>query len=215
MTGAAILGVAVTYSVFGFLMDLLGWPSAFVAAGCATLLLTFAWWAWTGDRLPSERESLAPTHAVVSEGLAGLAPLLRNRSLILLTISYATVSYFQYLFIYWMQYYFDEVLKLGKADGRLYAMIPTLAMAFGMMAGGWMADRARARFRGRLGRVVAPALAMLASALFLALGVLEDRPIWIVGCFTLAMGALGASESPFWVAGVALGGRRGGCRPPC
>ncbi|APW58825.1 MFS transporter [Paludisphaera borealis] len=210
VTGAALLGIAVTYTVFGFLMDLVGWPSAFVAAGVATLLLTLAWWAWAGDRSLIDDEEPTPIPAGGSEGRAAFVALLRNRSLVFLTISYATVSYFQYLFFYWMQYYFDVILKLGKADGRLFTMIPTLAMAFGMMAGGWLADRVQARFPGRIGRIAAPAFAMLASAILLAMGVLGDRPVWVVACFTLAMGALGASESPFWVTSVELGGRRGG-----
>jgi MFS family permease len=209
-TGAALLGIASTYTVFGFLMDLLGWPFAFVAAGAATLLLTLAWWAWVGDHTVIDDEHPAPIPAGGAEGRAAFIALLRNRSLILLTISYATVSYFQYLFFYWMQYYFDVILKLGKADSRFYAMIPTLAMAVGMMAGGWLADFVQSRFPGRAGRVAAPAMAMLASAVFLALGLLGDRPLWVLACFTLAMGALGASESSFWVTGVELGRRRGG-----
>lgn len=210
VTGAALLGIAYTYLVFGFLMDLLGWPFAFVAAGVATLLLTLAWWIWVGDPPRLEGGSPAPILAGGPEGRAAFLALLHNRSLILLTISYATLSYFQYLFFYWMQYYFDVVLKLGKADGRFFAMIPTLAMAFGMMAGGWLTDFVQSRFPNRAGRVAAPAAAMLASAVLLALGLLGDTPIWVVGCFTLAMGALGASESPFWVMSVELGRRRGG-----
>jgi MFS family permease len=109
-----------------------------------------------------------------------------------------------------MQYYFDKVLHLGKSESRLYTMIPTLAMAAGMAAGGWLADRAEAKHPGRLGRIVVPGLGMLASAVFLALGIVGDGALWVVGFFALAMGALGASESPFWVTSVELGRRRGG-----
>jgi dipeptide/tripeptide permease len=51
---------------------------------------------------------------------------------------------------------------------------------------------------------------MMASAVLLGLGILDNRLAWVVVCFTLAMGALGACEAPFWVTGVELGGRRGG-----
>ena len=39
--------------------------------------------------------------------------LLRNRSLLLLTVSYSAVGYFEYVFFYWMGYYFENVVKLN------------------------------------------------------------------------------------------------------
>ena len=51
---------------------------------------------------------------------------------------------------------------------------------------------------------------MIGSAVFLLAGIFFGPPWWVVTCFALAMGALGASESPFWVAGVEIGGKRGG-----
>src|SRR5262249_9812931 len=37
--------------------------------------------------------------------------LLRNRSLVLITLSYGAIGYFEYLFFYWMTYYFSKVLQ--------------------------------------------------------------------------------------------------------
>ena len=66
--------------------------------------------------------------------------LLGNRSLVLLTLSYSAVGYFQYLFFYWLEYYFKSILKLDTDTSRLYATIPMLSMAAGMFLGGWVAD---------------------------------------------------------------------------
>lgn len=137
--------------------------------------------------------------------------LFAKPSLIILTISYAAYSYFQYLFFYWMQYYFDKVLNLGKDDGRLYATLPLIAMAVGMIVGGPLADYFETRWGARRGRALVPMIGMLASSVLLVAGILEGQPVWaVVTCFSLAMGTLGASEAPFWVTGVQLGGRRGG-----
>ncbi|MHC5539018.1 MFS transporter [Singulisphaera rosea] len=236
VTGAAVAGVASTYFAFGFLMDLVGWPNAFLVAGLTTFLLAAVWTLYATD-LPGEHRSTnsrelaliegdEPAGAIIAEapsrppfgpddpdeqgGRSSLIAMLGNRSLILLTLSYATASYFQYLFFYWMQYYFDTVMKLGKADGRLYATITTVAMAVGMMCGGWPADRARIRFGPRRGRAVVPMGGMLASALFLILGISSSHLFWVVTCFTLAMAALGTCESSFWVTGVEIGRKRGG-----
>ena len=67
-----------------------------------------------------------------------LAIIRRHRDMLLLMLSYAALSYFQYMLFYWIQYYFDKVLNLGKMDGRLYATIPLIAMAIGMTSGGWL-----------------------------------------------------------------------------
>jgi MFS family permease len=213
VTAAALLGIAASYPVFGWLMDAVGWPKAFFAMGVVTLAMTAAWWAWTDDRRPHEdRPSPAESLDVVEspQTREAFVALLRNRSLILLMLSYAMLSYFQYLFFYWMQHYLDVVLKLGKSDARLYTMIPTLAMAVGMAVGGWLLDRAEARYPGRVGRIIVPGLGMLASGVFLALGIVGDGVFWVVGFFSLALAALGASEASFWVTGVELGRSRGG-----
>jgi MFS family permease len=136
--------------------------------------------------------------------------LLCNRSLLLLTISYAAVGYFEYLFFYWIDYYFDKVLELGKEEARLCATIPNLAMAVGMALGGWLADRAQKRFGDRRGRAVVPVGGMVASALLLGLGITSVQPTWVVIWFALAMTAVGACEAAFWVTGIELGRRQGG-----
>ena len=71
-----------------------------------------------------------------------LLKLLANGSLLCLTLSYALVGYFQYLFFYWAQYYFEGELKYPKEIGRRNASLLTLAMGVGMIGGGWLADRA-------------------------------------------------------------------------
>jgi sugar phosphate permease len=225
VTAAAVVGVALTYYVFGLLMDLVGWPSAFLVSGVATLLLALVWAIYAADH-PREHPGVneaerrlvevhGPAQAVSDtpadpDPQPGFAALLRNGSLVVLTVSYAMYSYFQYLFFYWMQYYFEEVMKLGTHESRLYAMLPNLAMAVGMTAGGWLADRARSRFGRRRGRAVVPFCGMAASAVLLVLGILRPEPVWVVTCFTLALGALGTSEAPFWVTGIELGRQRGG-----
>ncbi|MSR57394.1 MAG: MFS transporter [Planctomycetaceae bacterium] len=249
VTAAAVIGIASTYFIFGILSDYLGWPSAFLVGGVATLMLTIVWSAYGTDHPGQHRGVNAAERALIEAGDPScpvnlqddsnengtgsslgrqphehVAPrsdtarglygpifwMLRNRSLVLLSISYATVSYFQYLFFYWMQHYFDKVLELGKTDGRLYATIVTLAMAAGMLCGGWIADRMQSRFGVRRGRAIAPVCGMIASALLLIMGIFGSQPVWVVTCFALAMYALGASEASFWLTGIELGRERGG-----
>jgi MFS family permease len=220
VNGAALVGIASTYTVFGELMDLIGWPLAFVASGLVTGIVAAIWLVSTPNDgaqhrcvNPAGRKTVGNDIEHESDWLsasAGIGVLFTNRSLILLTISYAAVGYFQYLFFYWIQYYFDEILHLGKDKGRLYATICSLAMAAGMFLGGWLADRIHRRMPTKLGRALVPMLGMIAGAVFTVLGLVADEPIWSEFCFALAMAAVGAAEGPFWVTAIELGGRRGG-----
>jgi MFS family permease len=136
--------------------------------------------------------------------------LLRNRSLVYLTLSYAAVGYFEYLFFFWMDYYFKDKLHLPDVQRRLYSGTVFLAMGLGMAAGGWVMDGLVRRYGLRQGRAMVPVVGLLAGAAFLALGIVVRQPEWIVACFSVALGAVGAVEAPTWTTAVELGGRRGG-----
>ncbi len=220
VTFAAVLGMASAWPLFGALMDGLGWPGAFLVVAGALIVLT-ALWGLVGRDDPERhpfvneaerrliRGSLIPDS---SETLPTreLSPPLWSRSLLLLTMSYAAVGYFQYLFFYWIEYYFKDVMHLSLAQSRTNTTLLILALGLGMPVGGWLADRAQRRHRGRLGWGLVPGIAMALSAGALFLGLAAREPIWIVVLLALAMFALGASESSFWQAAVELGGRRGG-----
>ncbi len=212
VTGAALLGVASTYFGFGELVDRFGWPRAFMIAGAVTAVLGWVWSRYAVERADACEGHAAADAIDLHEQLASPAQsfLRRSKNLLLLTASYATVGYFQYLFFYWMHYYFETVLKLGADESRLYAAVPPLAMAVGMPLGGWLSDRFQSNYHRRAGRVWLPAAAMIASATLLILGVRATEPFWIVGWLSLSLGALGMAEGPFWVAAVEVGGRRGG-----
>lgn len=234
-TGAALLGIASTYYGFGFLIDRFDWPTAFLLAAAATIVVACVWTWYAKDR-PAEHPSVnaaelslingpyaaepadtelatvaaSPSSAASSRGAGSTLALLADRNLLLLTTSYAAVGYFEYLFFYWMQFYFDDVLGLGKDLGRFYATIPTLAMAVGMFLGGGLADRLELAWGRRRGRAFVPVAGMIGSAVLCVLGTMSRNPLWVVTCFALAMAAVGASEGPFWTTAVEIGGRRGG-----
>ncbi len=214
VNGAALLGIACTYKIFGTLIAWFDWPNAFLITAACTALLTTLWLFCSADRPVSDRGIPMSQSETSSERTRGAVPawtsLLKNRSLILLAISYAAVGYFQYLFFYWMHYYFDEVLHLGKSASQYYAGIPPLAMAVGMPFGGWLSDRLQLVLGYRRGRAIVPIMGMILGALLLGLGIIAKQPLWIVAWFSLALGVVGACEGSFWSTAVELGGRRGG-----
>ncbi len=215
---AALVGIAFCFPIFGGLLDHIPWPTAFLIAGVVTAQFGLLW-TWYATDQPSQHSGVnAAELAVISADAApvtespdagGWRALLKNRNLVLITLSYAAIGYFEYLFYFWMHYYFDEVLKLPKDESRMYSLIQSLAMAGGMFAGGWLADRMSRRWGRVRGRATVVVAGMLWGAVLLGAGLLAKQPEWIVLWFALAMAAVGSTEGPFWATALELGGRRG------
>jgi len=219
VTGAALLGVAATYVVFGWLIDHVGWPWAFVVAAAATFGLGVSWLLSTQKNLalqggvPEVSTAARAVSRSVQEEIEGHTPLEwlgRHKNLILLTLSYAAVGYFQYLFFYWIHYYFETVLQLGSDASRKYATYPALAMAVAMPLGGWFSDLLQGHYGRRVARTYLAIASMGLSATLLMLGTMVTETMWIVTLLSLALGILGLAEGPFWVTAVEVGGRAGG-----
>jgi ACS family D-galactonate transporter-like MFS transporter len=220
ITASALVGIAFAYPVFGRLMDQVGWPSAFAIAGTTLMVFAMLWYAlaadsptthgWAND---AERELVAEgyvaparTQATFREALG----MFRNRSLVLLTLSYGALSYVQYLFFYWIEYYFSKVLKQSDSESREAAFLITMAMAVGMACGGWVSDVLCRRVGFRWGSRSIAIAGMVFSAGFSLLGVSVTDPQAITWCFALALGSLGLCEGIFWTMAPALEPRNGG-----
>jgi sugar phosphate permease len=219
--GAAAVGIACTFPVFGAMIDWFDWPIAFVISGTGTGVLAVVWTVYASNSPADHRGASTVEKRPIQTGEPDGAPpsialpppwwhLLRHRSLLLLTLSYAAVGYIEYLFFFWMHYYFEDVLKFEKSDSRIYAAILTLAMAVGMVLGGWIADRLRARLGGHGSVALVPAIGLCAGGGLLILGVLAQETVWIVTLLALALAAVGATEAPVWTMAVELGKRHGG-----
>lgn len=205
ITGSAILGVASTFSVFGTLIDLFGWPKAFLISAIVTSGLALVWTAVSSRFIAAQYLTALPARSATAPG--ELALLLRDRRLLALTFSYAAIGYFEYLFFYWLQYYFVKTHQMPSVDARWFATIPALAMAAGMPVGGWLSDRLTAAGHRR---AWVPASGMVLSAGLVAAGICCSQPVLVMVYFALAMGAAGACEGPFWTTATDLGGSRGG-----
>jgi sugar phosphate permease len=233
VTGAAPLGVACTYDVFNRLCDRYTWPVAFSIMGAVTGTVAIAW-AWYGRNDPAEHLSVneaerkligAGTSEVVRAPVGEIAlgetpppqpgvwrDILGNRSLWLITVSYGTMGYVEYLVFYWSEYYFKTVLEFGQETSRVAAMIPPLTMAVCMPLGGWLSDALIGVIGYRRARAAVAVAGMVGCALLLSASTLITNPEGIVICFALALGAVGLSEGPVWVTAIDVGGKGGSGR---
>ena len=203
------VGTALTYFVFGKLMDHFYWPGAFMIVAVVTLILALAWIIGAHVRVllaPGSPPPQFPTPSYSWEDTAiqahkALKPpprsaanhswtlLFRNRSLLLLTLSYATVNYFQYLFFYWAEYYF-KTRGLDRDDSRLFPTLLTLMMGIGMASGGWLADLAQQFWGRRRGVALVPVAGLLIGAGALVPGIFSENLEVTLLYFAFAMWGL-------------------------
>lgn len=204
VTAGALIGIACCFPIFGWLIDRLGWPLAFVVSG-STLIGYGTLWKKLSSRLALN--SHTPTSAASLRGDSRVNwSLMRNCNLWLLALSYAAYGYFQYLFFYWMDYYFKEVLHVATVDARWASFWIMLAQGAGMAIGGLATDFACQRFGTVTGRRTIVMIGMGAGALFGLLGVNVNGQINVAMCLAISMAALGMCEGVFWTTATDIGG---------
>jgi MFS transporter, ACS family, D-galactonate transporter len=208
VTFSACLGMAVCYYVMGSLIDRFDWPIAFVISSSLTLCVALVWTYFT-RRFPEPGGTKAQERPASSD-VTLLARVMGHPSVICIALSYAAYGYFQYLFFYWIEYYFEEIQHQGVAVARGYSTMITLAMGAGMISGGWLADRVPRSFSPRTRRALVPVIGMIASGSVFELGLIAPSAQGTLVAFVVAAALLGLGEAGFWTTVVELGGPFGG-----
>jgi MFS family permease len=203
---AACVGIAATYFGLGLLMDTFDWPVAFLICSAVTLVIATL---WTIGTRTSVQQAATPTGKTLPTARQ-MARMLGRRSILCLTASYMALGYFQYLFFYWIEYYFETIRRQPVSVSRKYTTLITLAMGVGMLAGGWLADRLPAHWSWRWRRGLVPMAGMFASGLVFQAGLLTSNAELTLLAFAIAAALIGACEGSFWTTIVELGSPYGG-----
>jgi MFS family permease len=206
---SACLGIAATQLLMGALIDRFDWQSAFLISSVVTLGVAILWTLAT--RPMSETQNLAKiSQSLESIDLGSLRRVLGQRSIVAITLGYTAFGYFQYLFFYWITYYFETIQHQDRAIARGYATQITLAMGAGMILGGWLTSQVPARWSPWSRRCLVPLLGMFAAGGVFELGLLAANPQVTFAAFAVSAAFVGACEAAFWTTVVELGGRYGG-----
>jgi MFS transporter, ACS family, D-galactonate transporter len=205
---SACLGIAATQFVLGGLIDRFDWPAALAISSVMTLVVAIIWIGSTRSAAAGNLQPASGGGAAIE--MAALARVLKQRSVIGITASYAAYGYFQYLFFYWITYYFEKIRHQDQMASRGYSTAITLAMGAGMLCGGWLTSRVPARFSPWARRGLVPIIGMFASGAVFELGLLTRHPQLTVAAFMLSAAFLGLCEAAFWTTAIELGGCFGG-----
>ena len=215
VAGGAGIGSALSPSLFAWMIPRYGWRNSFWLAGAATALLATVW-AWYARDWPSEHRSarnaelssparLQP-QAIGTDRQPGLRKLLTNRNVILLALGYGTVSYFEYIFFYWIYYYFREIRGMSQSETSTYTTVIFLAWVVMTPLGGWLSDRLIRIFGKKTGRPMVPVSCILLSTFLLFLGTHVLNSLLLGVLLALSFGLASASDGPFWAATIDAGG---------
>jgi ACS family glucarate transporter-like MFS transporter len=208
------LGAAATPPLVAWLMQERGWRFALVATSVPSLLLVAAWHAYARDR-PADHGAVSASEL---DELAGNPPapsgppvtarrvlrVLGDVQILRITASYFIMNYVFYLVTFWSFLYLVQERRLAALESGWLASLPFAVAGAAAGAGGWLADRLRARFGDRVGMRVLPLLALPASALFLYLTVTSASPYWAVAALCLGFGCVEITEGSFWGATMRL-----------
>ena len=208
VTAGALIGIACCYPAFGWLMDRVTWPWAFVVSGGTLFAYGRVWLLFAQPSLPAPQPAPPEKDARVNTAEGWM--LLRQSNLWLLALSYAAFGYFQYLFFYWMGHYFEEVLHVPESEARQSSFYITLAQAAGMAIGGFSTQGVCNLLGTAWGRRSIVMCGMCLAAVFGLRGVSvtgqENVSLWLA----LSMAALGLCEGVFWTTATDLGGKSRG-----
>lgn len=203
VNSGAGLGSATSPMLFAWLMSSYGWRTSFLFAGAATLLIGVVWLLFAQDY------STAPKTPVKADPVNWPA-LLLNPQMILITIGYFAVDYFEYIFFYWSYYYFGQVRKLGQEQSAVYTTIMMLVFFVMTPMGGWLSDRMVQIFGLTKGLRIVGMGGLALSAILLFIGTRVDTTEAAVAFMSLALGFASCADVTFWAAVINVGGRNSG-----
>lgn len=202
------LGGALAPLVFPGLIASYGWRLSFCLAGAATLLLGLLWHFCARDHPGGD----LPRDVSSNDREAGrpLRDLLRNRNLLLLSISYAATNYFEYILFYWPYYYFSQVRHASLADTANYTTAIWMSWAIMTPLGGWITDLLGIRFGRSFSLRIVPVVSLTCSAILLFFGARLSNSLEAATLMCFALGLAAATEGPYWTAAAEIGGRQVG-----
>lgn len=213
VAGGAGIGSALSPSLFAWMIPHLGWRKSFGLAGATTALLT-AVWAWYARDRPSVHRSAQGVQTLSSSmklntcktrGRFAFRKLHANRNVMLLTIGYMTVSYFEYIFFFWIYYYFGEIRRMSPLETSIYTTVVFLAWVVMSPLGGWCSDWLVKKLGTKTGRPIVPMSGMLLATLLLFIGTHLSNSMAVGALLALSFGSASSTDGAFWAATMDAG----------
>jgi len=175
------------------------------------------WW-WYARDTPAEHPGVSPAelaiidtgrppHAVPSTERGLWKRVLRDRDVLLLTLSYFCNNYVFYFFFNWLFIYLVDQRGFKILEGGFYAAAPWLTGTVMAIGGGLLCDRLSRRLGIRWGCRVPAMLGMLLAAVLIAAAATASNATVAVVLLSLCLGFQQFTDSAYWAATISVAGR--------
>jgi ACS family glucarate transporter-like MFS transporter len=215
-SGALNVGAAMTGPLIAWLMVTLGWRESLYLVAPFGLALAALWWWYARDD-PSEHPRISPAElTLIREGrprqAAALprgtcARLLKNRDVLLLTLSYMCMNVVFYIFFSWFFIYLVDVRGFDALEGGFLAALPWIVGAVGATAGGEVCDRLCKRLGPRWGCRIPGIAGLLAVAVLLFFGAGAPNAYLAIALLSLCFAGNQFTEGAYWEGTTYVSGR--------
>jgi MFS transporter, ACS family, glucarate transporter len=196
------IGCAFTPPLVSWVTTRFGWRASFYVCALLACGLAVAWRQTAGARLDRIGDEGIAAPAVAK---AWYAPL-GDRHVAILCVSYFFDAYLLFVFVFWLYLYLVEQRGMSLLSSGLSTALPFVLAIFFTPAAGHLCDQLAVRFGSTWGRRTVATIALLSSAVFLAVGVDIASPTLAVAGLSLAVAFLLCTEGAYWGASMDLGG---------
>ena len=218
-TGTTV-GLAGLASLLPWLMGQVGWRNAFLLLTPISLAFALLWWWYARDR-PADHPSVNAAEAALigtieheadERGAAQPAWLrvLKDRNVLLVTLSYACSNFVVYVVFSWGFYYLVKVRGFSEQEAGFLTSLQWLGASVGAALGGWLCDKLCRRLGLRWGCRWPILICMLATALLMLGVAFHPNAYAAAAMLGLSFFFVVFAEGPFWAVSTAVGGRHAG-----
>jgi len=222
-TGLTLGGAAAALAV-PLLITQLGWRVAFICLAPLGLLSAVLWWWYSRDEpadhpsvnqqevdfIQRGREQSSESSVQGGGGQPDWLRVLKNRDVLMLTLSYSSMNFVFYIVFNWFFYYLVEVREFSATDAGFVASAQWIAGAAGAAMGGWLCDKLCKYLGLRWGCRWPVIIGMAASAALLLVGAFHSSQLVAVSALVMCFFFNQLNEGPYWASSVAVGGRHAG-----
>ncbi len=214
---ALTLGAAASAPLIVWLMELYGWRGSFFLTAPAAFLLAGAWWWYVRD-YPKDHPMVSPRELALidakrppprpdAQRKSAWKDVLKNRDILLLTLSYFCMNYVFYLFFNWFFYYLVEVKGFSEQEASWLTGALWVIGSVGATLGGFLCDAMIARMGLRLGPRILSFTSLVLCAVFLVLGATATNSYLTVSLLCICFGFAQITEAAYWSTTISVAGR--------
>ena len=214
------LGVAASAPVLAWMITQYGWRLSFIILSPFGFLMAALWW-WYARDWPAEHPAISQVEIDLirdkrsfehddEDASPAWRRVLKNRDVMLLTLSYFCMTYVFYSVFNWFFYYLVEIRHFSVQEAGFVTSSQWIAGAVGAALGGWICDKLCKRLGMRWGCRWPVIVGMVASALLLTVGAVHSSPYVAVVTLALCFFFNQLTEAAYWAGSIAIGGMHAG-----